>query len=120
MPSKRSKSKEREKKRRARDKRSDESLKLDREKAREGMRKLREKEGNIIARKKNKFETDAFGRLTKEGYVEYLEQARVTMRRKRANQTEEEKENDCETDKERKRAERARKTEEEKEKDCEM
>ena len=118
MPSKRSTSKEREKKRKYREKRSAEILQKDRDKAKEGMKRLREKKSEELPAKKETAEE--WKQRWKVTYSRYVEEAKATMRGKRANQTEQEKEEEMEETKERKRMERKNKTEEEWENYCKI
>ena len=87
MPSKRSRSKEREKKQKAREKRSKEQVDRDREATRRSVKLHREsiKEGHGLEKKKIE-DTD--------WYAKIMDRAKVTMKEKRAKQTQDEKEDE--------------------------
>ena len=108
MPSKRSRSEEREKKQKAREKRSKEQVEKDREASRRSMKVLRESRNEGHALEENKIED-------KDWYAKLMEQAKVTMKEKRAKQTQDEKEDDKIDLRLRVRNMRANETEEEKE-----
>ena len=113
MPSKRSRSKEREWKRRAREKMSDEKLKEERIKAKEGMkslrnRKSREENEEGLALKQNKPARDDW-------YERLGARSKATMKEKRAGQTEDERNSDKAELRERMKICRAKRTIEEQE-----
>ena len=108
MPSKRSRSKDRERKQKAREKRSKEQIDKDREVKRRSMKLLREsrKEGNALEEKKIE---------DMDWYAKIMERAKVRMKEKRAKQTQVEKEDEKIDLRLRVRNLRANKPEEEKE-----
>ena len=108
MPSKRSRSKEREKKQNAREKRSKEQVEKEREASRRSMKLLRESRDEVHTLEENKIED-------KDWYAKIMERAKVTMKEKRAKQNQDEKEEEKIDLRLRVRNLRANKTEEEKE-----
>ena len=89
MPSKRSRSKERERKQKARLKRSTEQVEKEREASKRSMKMLRESrsEGHVLDEKKIEF-------ADKDWYAKVVERAKATMKEKRAKQTQDEKEHE--------------------------